>query len=657
MPSPSSLLLSLLNVPALQPLLQPLSQLILDLTTALLLLITFVVQSLSILISLDATFAALYHALSQSLTSYLTPFAVWLSSNMERKAVCDALVSFLFNLIWVQAMYQVETQLWLRFIFVQAPIHILVLVTLSWIIARVQLDPTHRILKRWLQTFLVGSIGLLGATISRTPQQNAGIIVLLLRPSIDAICRGMDCLLASDIEGQVVSSQHMLEVSRSMFWTSIGLHQLMVRQRQARIRFLLLLCHDIIALGIPTRKMFRQIRLDRFVTERFPRITSEELARQHGDTCAICLCAHNDQSVKLACGHFLHAHCLSRVLQQGSSLQPSRCPMCRAHLPQPEQRNSNLQLMQRMGLGQNETSEEEYQVQNVLQVRILRPRAHGTGTILNISSGQERDTTARPSRVLFRINPRSQSNNNNGNIISQGNQSNNTNIGLTGGGRQYMRVNMQNRDIRETTLESFLTNAANHNIGESASSTTVPGINHRNNLNDATTVPTLQSAHISVSESNHTLESTALPSNSLQPEVLNDESMITDILSRSVSETLMDAIADILEESEQENENNEDGTEMIEMQLDDENASSSSSSSSSSSQESNLSSRVTLDTMQEEESLCGEANFEEDENDNHDTLIGRKRRNANNDIDQEDSESNEDVEQNKRPRLQLESEK
>lgn len=64
----------------------------------------------------------------------------------------------------------------------------------------------------------------------------------------------------------------------------------------------------------------------------FPDVPVEELAKEGGVTCAICMENMRKSAKVLPCGHMYHLGCLREWLQQGQGMRSFTCPICRANL-------------------------------------------------------------------------------------------------------------------------------------------------------------------------------------------------------------------------------------------------------------------------------------------------------------------------------------
>lgn len=374
----------------IQEMVEPVVRLAMEVSTVALLGISFCVQTVSIVISLDYALGGFFKALGRGLTLGLSSLLPWLP-HLQRQAVIHALLAFGANILWTHLMYSIDDTSRAEFFFAPAARYALLNCLLAWATSRIATssnDPADR--SRSTATVLVLTAiatAMVCRTVSRTPEESVGTVLLLLRSTIDGVCCALDSLLSpADMEH---SSQYMIEMCRALFWVSISFHQLLVRARTARMRFVMLLAHDIIAVSSPTRNLVRKVTHDRYIADKFPRLTAAEL--EGAEHCSVCLCPHTPRSVRLPCRHMLHAHCLTRILQ-GS--RGARCPMCRAALLESavgtgEGAGEELGGLAG-GLGALGVPQGTYTVSNVISVRILtpvHPAAAGSNTIIRITSG------------------------------------------------------------------------------------------------------------------------------------------------------------------------------------------------------------------------------------------------------------------------------
>lgn len=352
-------------------------KLVLDISTALLLGITFCIQTAAVLVSLDVALVGFFQALKSGCAGLLSTLAFWLPSVMERKAVANGIVSTIFNIIWVNIVYGVDEQAWIVLLY--SPLLLILSLTsiIYWCLFRLNHDdhPSTSIFSTCISASAL-CIVLVCISILSVPDKSSVSVILLLRCAIDAVASCVCMAIADKAEGDTSVGNTLVEMSLSLFWATVSLHQLLLTQKSSRLRFLMLLVHDFIAMSGPTRKLILKVMHDRYISQKFRKLNREELEALSCESCPVCLNDQNEDSVRLPCQHVLHRACLSRILQQGTRHHISRCPMCRAALVDQPAREISI-------------TGGPFRVSNVIRIRIIPQQRLGMeNSFRDVQAGQ-----------------------------------------------------------------------------------------------------------------------------------------------------------------------------------------------------------------------------------------------------------------------------
>eukprot|EP01039_Chlorochromonas_danica_P002517 gene2517-2757_t len=329
-------------------------KIVVDTITAVLLGMSFLVQTLSLLVSLDFALKIFWRTFVAFIAFLIAPMLFLVPTVLERRAVSSSILNFFLNLLWAQQLYEIDASLFEHLL--QLPVACLYLLLgggVAWTATFIQTKNHENCPNaRLILSGLVLALGSMAAVSVRNAPARNGVMMMLilLRPNIELLCRAGHVLVITETENDGGLSKSIMEMLLHMMWAILELAYLMTHRHSARWRFFRLF-HLVLDLAIPVRNVVIKIMNRRYIDKRFPRVTEAELQELQNDSCPVCLSAHDSCSVRLPCQHCLHSHCLTKVLEQGSSIRPSRCPMCRACLA-PEE-----------GVAPNNN--------NVLQVRIL----------------------------------------------------------------------------------------------------------------------------------------------------------------------------------------------------------------------------------------------------------------------------------------------
>lgn len=339
-------------------------KIVVDTITAVLLAMSFLVQTLSLLVSLDFALKVFWRTFVVFIAFLIAPMLFLVPTALERRAVSSSILNYFLNILWTQQLYEMDAALFDHLLHLPvACLYLLLGGGVAWAATFIQTKNHENCPNaRLILSVLVLALGTMAAVSVRTAPASNGVMMMLilLRPSIEQLCRAGHVLVITETENDGGLSKSIMEMLLHMIWAILELAYLMTHRHSARWRFFRLF-HLVLDLAIPVRNVVIKIMNRRYIDKRFPRVTEAELQELQNDSCPVCLSAHDSCSVRLPCQHCLHSHCLTKVLEQGSSIRPSRCPMCRACLVPEEVPAPN---------------------NNVLQVRIL-----SGGSIHNLRNG------------------------------------------------------------------------------------------------------------------------------------------------------------------------------------------------------------------------------------------------------------------------------
>ena len=369
---------------------------ILEVLTALLLAITLCIQSVSVIISLDSVISGLFKTISRHLSSVMYSTYSAMRSELERKAVSNAFVNFYANIFWTFIAYKVSVEAFRSFFLAPMIYFGVLTSFVQIYIVRNEVHVQNFWNRQMLYSLLSILLYSIIKQCYVVSFRSLPVMFLLLKYPINSFFQGVDLLRRLSLHGNnddeiifipptvnhpqaaannnndtpVATSasnngyaafdndfSYLLEILRLSIWSFISFYEYSIclnvivspasltmtaaqfpysehyNDRKNKWFYLLVLFHDLINLFTVMKKFIQKRMKEIYIRNKFPKINEEELRNlSEDDRCAICLCDHNQSTVRLPCQHLLHAQCLNRILQGSDQFHPALCPICRSEI-------------------------------------------------------------------------------------------------------------------------------------------------------------------------------------------------------------------------------------------------------------------------------------------------------------------------------------